>query len=77
MELVNCANDCLQAVDEYFLPSIEALIKGGVDLLAFDTIPSQQEAIMICKCLQKTALDFPACISFSCKVKPLFDIIPS
>ena len=77
MELVNFANDYLQALDTYFLPSIEALIKGGVDLLAFDTIPSQQEAIMICKCLQKAAPDFPAWISFSCKVKQFFDIIPS
>ncbi|XP_014292991.1 homocysteine S-methyltransferase YbgG isoform X2 [Halyomorpha halys] len=51
---------------DWHRPKIEALISGGVDLLAFETIPCKKEAIALTKLLQ----EFPntrAWISFSIK----------
>lgn len=48
-------------------PRIQALVQAGVDLLALETIPCQEEAEMLCDLLR----EFPhmkAWVSFSCKV---------
>uniref|UniRef100_UPI00358FF58D homocysteine S-methyltransferase YbgG-like isoform X2 n=1 Tax=Myxine glutinosa TaxID=7769 RepID=UPI00358FF58D len=47
-------------------PKVAALLAGGVDVLAFDTIPSQREATAMARLLR----EFPeasAWLSFSCK----------
>lgn len=52
---------------EWHRPRIQALIEAGVDLLALETIPCQEEAEMLCDLLR----EFPnmkAWLSFSCKV---------
>lgn len=52
---------------EWHLPRIRALVEGGVDLLALETIPCQEEAEMLCELLR----EFPAMkawLAFSCKV---------
>jgi len=57
----------IQDLVEWHHPVVSALLSGGADLLAFDTIPAQKEAEAIALLLQR---DFPACqawISFSCK----------
>lgn len=58
---------------EWHLPRIQALVNAGVDLLALETIPCQEEAEMLCELLR----EFPnvkAWLAFSCKVSdlPLF-----
>lgn len=48
-------------------PRVQALVEAGVDLLALETIPCQEEAEMLCDLLR----EFPhikAWIAFSCKV---------
>ena len=48
-------------------PRIEALVQAGVDVLALETIPCQEEAEMLCDLIR----EFPhikAWIAFSCKV---------
>lgn len=52
---------------EWHRPRIQALVEAGVDLLALETIPCQEEAEMLCELLR----DYPnikAWLSFSCKV---------
>lgn len=51
---------------DWHRPRVEALLKGGVDVLAFETIPAQKEADALVKLLR----EFPsarAWMSFSCK----------
>lgn len=51
---------------EWHRPRIQALVEAGVDLLALETIPCQEEAEMLCDLLR----EFPhvkAWLSFSCK----------
>ncbi len=53
---------------EWHRPRIDALLEAGVDLLAFETIPSIKEATALCSILA----DYPlaeAWLSFSCKVR--------
>ncbi|CAG5022003.1 unnamed protein product [Parnassius apollo] len=56
----------VQTMREWHLPRIQALVDAGVDLLALETIPCQEEAEMLCDLLR----EFPnikAWLSFSCK----------
>lgn len=56
---------------EWHRPRIQALVEAGVDLLALETIPCQEEAEMLCDLLR----DYPtikAWLSFSCKVTVTF-----
>ena len=52
---------------EWHRPRVDALLKAGVDLLAFDTIPSLVEARAVVSLLQEYP-NAQAWISFSCKV---------
>ena len=58
-----------QTLCDYFTPTIRALIEGGVDLLAFDTVPSQKEADCILRILEQESANIPVWISFQCKVR--------
>lgn len=52
---------------EWHRPRMRALVEAGVDLLALETIPCQEEAEMLCDLLR----EFPnmkAWLSFSCRV---------
>ncbi|KAI5641487.1 homocysteine s-methyltransferase domain-containing protein [Phthorimaea operculella] len=56
----------VETMREWHLPRIKALVEGGVDLLALETIPCQEEAEMLCDLLR----EFPtmkAWLCFSCK----------
>lgn len=53
-------------IRDWHRPRLEALIDSGVDLLAFETIPCEKEALVLVEMLK----DYPnmkAWISFSCK----------
>ena len=53
---------------EWHRPRITALIDAGVDLLALETIPCQEEAEMLVELIK----EFPhikAWLAFSCKVR--------
>lgn len=57
----------LQEIEEWHRPRIKALVEGGVNYLAFETLPSSEEARLLVKIL----MDYPsmkAWISFSAKV---------
>jgi hypothetical protein len=57
---------------DWHRPRLDALIEAGVDLLAFETIPSIKEGLALCKLLK----EYPnhlAWLSFSCKVKAVFN----
>jgi homocysteine S-methyltransferase len=52
---------------DWHRPRIQALVEAGVDILAFETIPSQAEGEALVELLK----EFPeqkAWLSFSCKV---------
>lgn len=54
-------------LNEWHKPRISALIEGGIDLLAFETIPCEKEAVVLLSILK----EFPnmkAWLSFNCKV---------
>lgn len=56
---------------EWHRPRIEALVEAGVDILALETIPCQEEAEMLVDLLR----EFPhikAWLAFSCKVSKEF-----
>ncbi|XP_013191947.2 homocysteine S-methyltransferase [Amyelois transitella] len=56
----------VEVMREWHRPRIEALVEAGVDLLALETIPCQEEAEMLCDLLR----EFPnmkAWLAFSCK----------
>lgn len=53
---------------DWHKPRIQALVEAGVDMLALETIPCQEEAEMLCDLLR----EFPgmkAWLAFSCKVR--------
>ncbi|KAK9737845.1 Homocysteine S-methyltransferase [Popillia japonica] len=53
-------------LNEWHKPRISALIEGGIDLLAFETIPCEKEAVVLLSILK----EFPnmkAWLSFNCK----------
>ncbi|XP_041971815.1 homocysteine S-methyltransferase-like [Aricia agestis] len=59
-------NTTVETMREWHRPRIQALVEAGVDLLALETIPCQEEAEMLCELLR----DYPnikAWLSFSCK----------
>lgn len=53
-------------------PRIAALIDGGVDLLAFETIPCRKEGEVLLSILKEHP-NVKAWLSFSCKVRILFN----
>lgn len=56
---------------EWHRPRMQALVEAGVDLLALETIPCQEEAEMLVELLR----EFPtvkAWLAFSCKVSKEF-----
>ncbi|CAB3231068.1 unnamed protein product [Arctia plantaginis] len=56
----------VETMREWHRPRIQALVEAGVDLLALETIPCQEEAEMLCELLK----EFPhikAWVVFSCK----------
>ncbi|CAH2066711.1 unnamed protein product, partial [Iphiclides podalirius] len=56
----------VQTMRDWHRPRIQALVEAGVDLLALETIPCQEEAEMLCDLLR----EFPnvkAWLAFSCK----------
>lgn len=56
----------IETMREWHRPRIQALVEAGVDLLALETIPCQEEAEMLCDLLR----EFPnmkAWLAFSCK----------
>ncbi|KAH9634967.1 hypothetical protein HF086_016528 [Spodoptera exigua] len=56
----------VETMKNWHRPRIQALVQAGVDLLALETIPCQEEAEMLCDLLR----EFPhikAWIAFSCK----------
>lgn len=52
---------------EWHKPRIEALIEGGVDILALETIPCQSEAEMLVE-LIKEYPNIKAWLTFTCRV---------
>lgn len=48
-------------------PRIQALVEAGVDLLALETIPCQEEAEMLCDLLREFP-EMKAWLVFNCKV---------
>jgi homocysteine S-methyltransferase len=54
---------------EWHKPRVEALLEAGVDLLAFETIPSVKEATALCSILSQYP-EARAWLSFSCKASP-------
>ncbi|KAL1457543.1 hypothetical protein WDU94_007759, partial [Cyamophila willieti] len=52
---------------EWHRPRIEALVEAGVDILAFETIPSSKEAMVLLELLKEWP-NQKAWLSFSCKV---------
>lgn len=57
----------LKKLYDWHKPRIQALVKAGVDIMLFETIPSVIEASVLLSIL----IEFPnkkACLSFSCKV---------
>ncbi|XP_025835822.1 uncharacterized protein LOC112906227 isoform X2 [Agrilus planipennis] len=55
----------VETMEEYHRPRIEALLEGGVDLLAMETIPCKKEAEMLVKLLKEYP-HIKAWLSFSC-----------
>ena len=49
-------------------PRVGALVCGGVDILAFDTIPAKKEAQAIAQLLETEFPNTKVWIAFSCKV---------
>lgn len=58
---------CGQELVDWHRPQVEAIWRSGVDLLAFETIPSQKEAEAIVLLLREIP-EAKAFISFSCQV---------
>ncbi|KAJ3646430.1 hypothetical protein Zmor_024018 [Zophobas morio] len=56
----------IEVLQNYHKPRISALIEGGVDLLAIETIPSKKEAEVIVNII-KDYPDIKAWLSFSCR----------
>ena len=56
-----------QELIEWHRPRVEALVEAGVDLLAFETIPSIKEGLALCELLKQYP-NHLAWLSFSCKV---------
>ena len=54
-----------RALADFHRPRIEALVEAGVDLLAFETIPTIREAEVLVRLLDDVAV--PAWLSFSCR----------
>lgn len=61
-------NTSIETMNEYHRPKINALIEGGVDLLAFETIPCKAEAEVLVNLLKHEYPNMKAWLSFSCKV---------
>jgi homocysteine S-methyltransferase len=53
------------ALADFHRPRIEALVEAGVDLLAFETIPTVREAEVLVGLLDEVAI--PAWLSYSCR----------
>lgn len=56
---------------EWHKPRIQALVDAGVDLLALETIPCQEEADMLVELLREYP-NTKAWLAFSCKVGILY-----
>lgn len=59
---------------EWHIPRIKALVEGGVDLLAFETIPCRSEAEMLVELLKTDFADTKAWLAFSVSVRNLLFI---
>lgn len=57
-----------EVMNQYHRPKINALIEGGVDILAFETIPCRAEAEVLLNLLKNEYPNAKAWLSFSCKV---------
>lgn len=60
-------------MNEYHRPKINALVEGGVDLLALETIPCKTEAEVLINLLKNEYPNVKAWLSFTCKVSALFE----
>nr|CAI5830630.1 unnamed protein product [Callosobruchus analis] len=56
-----------EAMRQWHLPRIKALIEAGVDMLAIETIPCSLEAEMLVQLLKELCPGMKAWLSFSCK----------
>ncbi|KAK7590705.1 hypothetical protein V9T40_002318 [Parthenolecanium corni] len=56
----------IEYIKKWHRPRIQALIEGGVDVLAFETIPALQEAKVLIELLKEYP-NMKAWLSFSCK----------
>lgn len=59
----------VETMVEYHRPKFNALIEGGVDMLAFETIPCKAEAEVLINLLKKDYPNMKAWLTFSCKVR--------
>lgn len=64
-------NTSLETMRNWHRPRINALIEGGVDLLAIETIPSKVEAEMLIELLRNEYPSTKAWLSFSVSVSKL------
>ncbi|XP_046676838.1 homocysteine S-methyltransferase-like isoform X1 [Homalodisca vitripennis] len=58
-----------QQLRDWHRPRITALVAAGVDLLAVETIPAVQEAVIVLNLLREEFSDVKAWVSFTCKDK--------
>lgn len=59
----------VETMREWHIPRIKALIEGGVDILALETIPCKAEAVMLVQLLKEQFPDTRAWLTFSCSVR--------
>lgn len=59
---------------DWHRPRVAALVNAGVDLLALETIPCQEEAEMLVE-LIKEYPNIKAWLAFSCKVRFNFEYV--
>lgn len=58
----------VETMNNYHRSKISALVDGGVDLLALETIPCKAEAEVLVNLLKREFPNVKAWLSFSCKV---------
>ncbi|KAJ8952297.1 hypothetical protein NQ318_007465 [Aromia moschata] len=62
-------NTSVNTMRDWHIPRIKALVEGGVDLLALETIPCKVEAEMLVNLLKEQFPDTKAWLSFSVRVR--------
>ena len=67
---------CVKELMDWHRPRLKALLEGGADVLAIETIPALKEAEAVVCELEKLDPGAKAWVSFSCKVIFLLCYLP-